>query len=152
MLDLGHIRTDVVPLWRVWCQKQVDSFWIHFVRNQFVPSCVNLLFATWMTWTGVMVKELIHTIANSSQINSSKLRPLWSWSVCLCIGWILNQLRYKKTIIYWGFGQHMICWTFRQNVALGLPPRATFCLQVQHIICYPHQQSIIVYYHSLSEM
>ena len=38
----------------------------------------------------------------------------------------------------------MICWTFRQNVALGLRTRATFCLQVQHIICCPHHQSIIV--------
>ena len=57
---------------------------------------------------------------------------------------ILNQWRYNKTIIDWRFGQHMICWTFRQNVALGLRPRATFCLQVQHIICCPHHQSIIV--------
>ena len=102
MIDLGHIKINVGPLWRVWHHKQVDSFWIHFVRNHFVPSCVNLLFATWMTWTGVMVWELLHTKANSSQINSSKLRPVWSWSVCLCIVWILyftlNQWRYNKTI------------------------------------------------------
>ena len=32
------------------------SFLIHFVRKQFVPSFVNLLFAsTWMSWTSVMV-------------------------------------------------------------------------------------------------
>ena len=43
----------------------------------------------------------------------------------------------------------MICWTFRQNVALGLRPRATFCLQVQHIICCPHHQSIIIYCYTL---
>ena len=38
----------------------------------------------------------------------------------------------------------MICWTWRQNVSRGRRPRATFCLQVQHIICCPHHQSIIV--------
>ena len=48
------------------------------------------------------------------------------------------------TIIDWWWGQHMICWTYRQNVARGQRPRATFCLQVQHIICYPNPQSIIV--------
>ena len=48
------------------------------------------------------------------------------------------------TIIDWWWGQHMICWTWRQNVARGRRPRAIFCLQVQHIICCPHHQSIIV--------
>ena len=38
----------------------------------------------------------------------------------------------------------MIYWTWRQNVAQGRRPRATFCLKVQHIICCPHHQSIIV--------
>ena len=38
----------------------------------------------------------------------------------------------------------MICWTWRQNVARGRRPRATFCLKVQHIICCPNPQSIIV--------
>ena len=62
-----------------------------------------------------------------SQIYSSKLGLVWSWSVCLCILWIVylivNQLKYKKTIIDLGFGQHMICKTFRQNVARGRRPR-----------------------------
>ena len=48
------------------------------------------------------------------------------------------------TIIDWWWGQHMICWTWRQNVARGRRPRATFCLQVQHIICCLNPQSIIV--------
>ena len=48
------------------------------------------------------------------------------------------------TIIDWWWGQHMICWTWRQNVARGRRPRATFCLKVQHIICCPNPQSIIV--------
>ena len=38
----------------------------------------------------------------------------------------------------------MICWTWRQHVARGRRPRATFCLKVQHIICCPNPQSIIV--------
>ena len=38
----------------------------------------------------------------------------------------------------------MICWTWRQNVARGRRPRATFCLKVQHIISCPNPQSIIV--------
>ena len=38
----------------------------------------------------------------------------------------------------------MICWTSGQNVARGRRPRATFCLKVQHIICCPNPQSIIV--------
>ena len=38
----------------------------------------------------------------------------------------------------------MICWAWRQNVARGRRPRATFCLKVQHIICCPNPQSIIV--------
>ena len=63
----------------LWRHKQVVSFLIHIVRNQFVPSCVILLFAaTWMTWTGVTMLELIHIKYNSSQINSSKLMPVWS--------------------------------------------------------------------------
>ena len=32
----------------------------------------------------------------------------------------------------------------KKNVARGLRPRATFCLKVQHIICCPNPQSIIV--------
>ena len=48
------------------------------------------------------------------------------------------------TIIDWWWGQHMLCWTWRQNVARGRRPRATFCLKVQHIICCPHHQSLIV--------
>ena len=48
------------------------------------------------------------------------------------------------TIIYWWWGQHMICWTWKQNVARGRRPRTTLCLQVQHIICCPNPQSIIV--------
>ena len=48
------------------------------------------------------------------------------------------------TIIDWWWGQRMICWTWRQNVARGRRPRATFCLKVQHIICCPNSQSIIV--------
>ena len=38
----------------------------------------------------------------------------------------------------------MICWTWRQNVARGRRPRETFWLKVQHIICCPNPQSIIV--------
>ena len=34
--------------------KQVDSVLIHFVRNQFVPSCVNFLFPV-TRWDGVRV-------------------------------------------------------------------------------------------------
>ena len=48
------------------------------------------------------------------------------------------------TIIDWWWGQHMICWTWRQNVARGRRSRATFWLKVQHIICCPNPQSIIV--------
>ena len=53
---------------------------------------------------------------------------------------------YKIIDWWWGAWQHnMICWTFRQNVARGLlRPRATFCLKVQHIICCPNSQSIII--------
>ena len=38
----------------------------------------------------------------------------------------------------------MICSTWRQNVARGRRPSAIFCLKVQHIICCPNPQSIIV--------
>ena len=55
-----------------------------------------------------------------------------------------NALDEHYTVIDWWWGQHMICWTFRQNVDRGLRPRATFCLKVQHIICFPNPQSIIV--------
>ena len=52
--------------------------------------------------------------------------------------------KYHYTIIDWWWGQHMICWTWRQNVTRGRRPRATFWLKVQHIICCPNPQSIIV--------
>ena len=112
-------KINVGPLWRVWHHKPIRS-----ESTLSIPS-YNYQFATWMTWTGVItvVEELIHTKANSSQIHSSKFRPVWSWSICLCIVWILyfilNQWKYNKTIIDWGFEQHMIIrWTFRQNAAL----------------------------------
>ena len=58
---------------------------------------------------------------------------------------LCNTLWFKYyTIIDWWWGQHMICWTWRQNVARGRRPRASFCLKVQHIICCPNPQSIIV--------
>ena len=56
--------------------------------------------------------RVIHTKANLSQINSSKLRPVWSWSVCLyivCILYfILNQWMYNKTIIDWWWRHNMM--------------------------------------------
>ena len=48
------------------------------------------------------------------------------------------------TIIDWWWGQHMICWTWRQNVARGRRNEATFCLKVKHIICCPNPKLIIV--------
>ena len=40
------------------------------------PKLCQFVVRNLMTWIGVMVLELIHTKANSSQINSSKLRPV----------------------------------------------------------------------------
>ena len=74
MLDLGHIKTYVGPLWRVWSHKQVDSFWIYFVRNQFVTSCVNFLFATWMTWTGCDGERVNFLL---KLIRPKSIRPNW---------------------------------------------------------------------------
>ena len=44
MLDRGHIKHMLDCFDALWRQKQVHSFLIHFVRNQFVRSFVNLFY------------------------------------------------------------------------------------------------------------
>ena len=65
-------------------------------------------------------------------------------NVCLISPFEVRACRDYYTIIDWWWGQHMICWTCKQNVARGPRPRATFCLKVQLIIWCPNPQSIIV--------
>ena len=55
------------------------------------------------------------------------------WRICNSVRIVAFFIFLKHyTIIDWWWGHHMICWTWRQNVARGQGPRATFCLKVQH--------------------
>ena len=43
MLDLGHIKQMLARYDALWRHNKVDWFLIHFVRDQFAQSCVNLI-------------------------------------------------------------------------------------------------------------
>ena len=137
MFDLGHIKRMLARPDALWRHKQVDPFLIHL--NQFVPS---YFFSPQPRWHGEMwwcksqfIQNLIRP-PNQFVHTEGQFSHGQFFMYDYHIVFILKQWRYNKTIIDNGFGPHIICWTFRQNV----------CLQVQHIIRCPHHQSMIVLY------
>ena len=132
MDNSGRVQKSIPSLWLLWCP------WIRYTAESY--GLFLDFHRTYRTFAETAFENTDWKNPNENDHMSTE----WTTTIQCAKGFKVRKMHQHYTIIDWWWGQHMICWTFRQNVARGRRPRATFCLKVQHIICCPNPQSIIV--------